>query len=78
MTPILTALDGCMPHQAGVTWAWCLACGACTLYCARSMERAAARLMLLYFQPVVPPIFMLWLWARNVRCFESYQVSACF
>ena len=32
--------------------------------------------MLFYFQPVIPPLLMLWLWARNVRCFEASQVCA--
>ena len=58
-----------------LAWVWCLASSAVTMYCLRDVESEAARLMLFYFQPVIPPLLMLWLWARNIKCFETHQVS---
>ncbi len=45
-----------------------------SIYLWMFMEHDAARFMLAYFQPIVPPLLMLWLWVHNVRCFEDLQV----
>lgn len=44
------------------------------------MEPTARSLCQRYFQPLLPPILMLWLWAHNVRAFEQQQVpyAECF
>ena len=44
------------------------------------MEAAAWDLLLLYFCPLLPVVFMLWLWSLNVRHFELRRVEyeLCF
>ncbi|GAX82419.1 hypothetical protein CEUSTIGMA_g9847.t1 [Chlamydomonas eustigma] len=59
---------------------WLLACGTFTAYFWMQIEKDAARFMLIYFQPVVPALLLLWLWAHIVKSFESLQIEydACF
>lgn len=44
------------------------------------MVPEAQDIMILYFQPVVPVVFMAWLWGFNVKRFEQQQIEydLCF
>lgn len=56
-------------------------CAAATAYLsATSLDAQANSLLVLYFQPFLPPLVMLWLWSLNIRYFERKQVDydLCF
>ncbi|KAG1680778.1 hypothetical protein FOA52_008111 [Chlamydomonas sp. UWO 241] len=60
--------------------AWCAACALCAGLCVPRMEDAAVDLAIVYFQPLLPPLLMLWLWAHNTGCFEDAKLpfEECF
>mmetsp|Transcript_1531 Transcript_1531/g.4104 ORF Transcript_1531/g.4104 Transcript_1531/m.4104 type:complete len:569 (-) Transcript_1531:161-1867(-) len=65
-------------HKLGL--AWCGMCMLCVTYNCHFMEPNAVDLGIIYFQPLIPPLAMLWLWSHNVSRFEALKLpyDECF
>jgi hypothetical protein len=59
---------------------WTSFCLAGIAFCARRVSEEQLGLLYLYYQPLVPMLAMLWLWAAAVRFFEmrSVKYEVCF
>jgi len=68
------------PHN--LQTAWLVACSVALAYALPRLdaEGHSAKLLWTFFQPVAPPLLMLWLWSRTVGYFEARRISyaACF
>ncbi|KAG2444639.1 hypothetical protein HXX76_001383 [Chlamydomonas incerta] len=59
---------------------WCSICCLSLLYFTPRASYAVRDLLLVYFQPMVPVVFALWLWAHNVQRFHALGIEydMCF
>ncbi|GIL87417.1 hypothetical protein Vretifemale_15533 [Volvox reticuliferus] len=63
-----------------VAVAWCCACLLVVSYFTARTNQFARELQLIYFQPMLPVTFALWLWGHNVQRFHALGVEyeLCF
>ena len=66
--------------QKNVFAAWFVVCGLVIVATLRRSDVAHVELFYIYFQPLLPVLTMLWLWAINVRYFEwtGVRYDVCF
>jgi hypothetical protein len=59
---------------------WSCACLALVCWLHASLNGEAQHLFVMFFQPFVPPLLMLWLWIANVRHWELSRIDfeSCF
>jgi hypothetical protein len=69
-----------LPRQAALAWAWTAACGLALAFALPRLDAAGhgAALLWTHFQPLPPPLLMLWLWAVTVGHFEAAGVPYAF
>ena len=61
-------------------WLWSLACVTIIAACMGGLSSELVDFFYLYYQPLAPVLFMLWLWGAAVRAFESRGIKydVCF
>jgi hypothetical protein len=66
--------------QLLITAAWSSLCVVLILQYSQALDRPHVQLLWTYFQPLGPPLLMLWLWAQAVSHFEQRHIAfeACF
>ena len=66
--------------QGNMCTLWSCACLALVYWLHASLHGNAQHLFVMFFQPFVPPLLMLWLWIANVRHWELARVDfdGCF
>jgi hypothetical protein len=66
--------------QLLITAAWSTLCVVLILQYSKALDKPHAQLLWTYFQPLGPPLLMLWLWAQAVSHFEQRHIpfEACF
>lgn len=60
--------------------AWCACCILIIVRIASQLDDTSRHILFLHFQPVLPPLAMLWLWGAAVRRFNALGIEyeACF
>jgi hypothetical protein len=66
--------------QLLITAAWSSLCVVLILQHSKALDKRHVQLLWTYFQPLGPPLLMLWLWAQAVAHFEQRHIAfeACF
>lgn len=66
--------------QLLITAAWTSLCVVLVLQHSKALDKRHVQLLWTYFQPLGPPLLMLWLWAQAVAHFEQRHIAfeACF
>jgi hypothetical protein len=66
--------------QGSICTLWSCVCLGIVYYLHASLNSNAQHLLVMFFQPFVPPLLMAWLWLINVRHWELSKIEyeTCF
>lgn len=87
--PAASASAGCLlglnqliwyPVQVLLAVAWVIVCTLSLSASLPALPKHAKAVLWTFYQPLVPPLLMLWLWAHNVAVFENRHIpyASCF